>query len=133
MWLCLTENSETIRNLAIGAGVMLGAPFAIWRSLSADRQARAARDQAGLDRRTYVTDLFNRSVEQLYDDRLAVRLGAVHTLQKITSDFKEFDFRVYEIFSERVQDFEGDDVTADIDEILTFLFYIDIGLDGDGV
>jgi len=116
--------------LAVGAAIMLGVPFAIWRSVSADRQARAARDQAGLDRRTYVTDLFNRSVEQLYDKRLAVRLGAVHTLQRLTSDFKEFDFRVYEIFSERVQEFSGDDVTADIDEILNFLFYAETGLGG---
>jgi len=63
MWLWLTENSEIIRNLAVDAGIMLGVPFAIWRSVSAE-------------------------------------------------------------------EFSGDDVTADIDEILNFLFYAETGLGG---
>ena len=110
---------------------MLGAPFALWRSFAADRQSRAARDQADLDRRIHVTDLFNKSVEQLYDGNLVVRLIAVHTLQRITKDFPDFDFRVYDIFNERMQEFGGDDATADIDEILNFLFYYETNIRGE--
>lgn len=65
--------------------------------VAANRQADAGLKQAEPERRNHVAELFNPAVGQLDDDRLHVRLGAVHTLIEIEADFPDLTHAIYEL------------------------------------
>ena len=93
------ELSEVIRNYAIVVGAAIGLGVAIWRGLAADRQSRAAADQATIDRRAHVTEVFSQAVEQLGHPRLEVRLGAIYALTRIRRDFPDFADTVHQLLT----------------------------------
>jgi hypothetical protein len=67
--------SEIARNFGILIVGLIGLGIAWWRSRAANMQARAALEQNELARRDHITELFNRAVGQLGDEKLEVRLG----------------------------------------------------------
>lgn len=86
-----TENSlplwsEIARNGGILVAGVIGLAIAWWRSRAATIQAQAALEQSELARRDHITEIFNRAVGQLGDEKLVVRLGAIHTLKAICVD-----------------------------------------------
>ena len=78
--------SEVARNFGILMAGILGVGIAWWRSRAANLQARAALEQSELARRDHITEIFNRAVGQLGDQKLEVRLGAIYTLRAICED-----------------------------------------------
>lgn len=78
--------SEIARNFGILVAGVVGLAIAWWRSHAANLQARAALEQTELARRDHITELFNRAVGQLGDEKLEVRLGAIYTLRAICED-----------------------------------------------
>lgn len=72
--------------------------------LPADRQSRASRSQAETARRAHTTEVFNDAVEQLNNDRLEIRLGAIFTLKQISEDFPEFRHYVVQLFTAYVKE-----------------------------
>ncbi len=78
--------SEVARNFGILIAGVVGVGIAWWRSRAANLQARAALEQSELARRDHITEIFNRAVGQLADERLEVRLGAIYTLRAICED-----------------------------------------------
>lgn len=78
--------SEIARNFGILIAGIIGLGIAWWRSRAANMQAKAALEQNDLARRDHITELFNRAVGQLGDDKLEVRLGAIYTLRAICED-----------------------------------------------
>ena len=84
--------SEIARNIGIVVAGIIGLGIAWWRSRAANMQAKAALEQNELARRDHITELFNRAVGQLADDKLEVRLGAIYTLRAIC---EEETFRIY--------------------------------------
>lgn len=78
--------SEIARNFGILIAGIFGLWIAWWRSRAANLQAQAALEQNDLARRDHITELFNRAVGQLTDDKLEVKLGAIYTLRAICED-----------------------------------------------
>ncbi|AMJ63726.1 hypothetical protein AXW83_16110 [Bosea sp. PAMC 26642] len=88
-------------------------------------QARSASTQATLARRAHVTELFNRSVGQLRDPNLEVRLAAIYVLREVAKDFPDLSDPVFDLLQAflRASDTEyGDDAPPiDVQEIMKML------------
>ncbi len=117
--------SEVVRNYAIVAGGFIGIAIAYWRARASNRQAEASVSQAKTANRDHITDVFSRAVGLLAAERLEVRLGAIYTLRRIAEDFPDFSSTIIDLLSayvrERSQEYEGDAMPVDIEEIVTFL------------
>jgi hypothetical protein len=91
--------SEIARNYGLIIGGLIGLYFA-WKRVSASiRQADASLQQADLARRDHVAELFNRSVGQLTNDKLEIRLGAIYTLRQIAQDFPDLSAPTLELLA----------------------------------
>ncbi|WP_375465038.1 hypothetical protein [uncultured Methylobacterium sp.] len=89
--------SEIVRNLGLALAAFGGLVLA-WRNLAPERtQAGSAAARAELARRAHVTELFNRAVGQLVDERLKVRLGAIYVLREVICDFPDLASPVFEL------------------------------------
>ncbi|WP_246518772.1 hypothetical protein [Ancylobacter lacus] len=122
IWIAL---SEIIRNVALAIAAFVGAYLA-WRQLSpAASQARAARTQADLARRTHVTELFNRAAGQLRDPKLEVRLAAIYTLREVAKDFPDLSDPIFELLQSYLRageiDYGDDEPPIDVREIVKTL------------
>ena len=89
--------SEVVRNLGLAIAAF-GGLFLAWRKLTPERtQAGSAAVQAELARRAHVTELFNRAVGQLMDERLEVRLCAIYVLREVSLDFPDLANPIFEL------------------------------------
>ncbi len=64
--------SEIIRNIGLVIGGAIGIYLAWKRAVASNKQADAQLRQAELSRRNHVTELFNRAVGQLKDEKLEI-------------------------------------------------------------
>ena len=89
--------------------IVLGIPALAllwWRSASANRQARAALEQAktaqeqsALAQADSLTNLFQSATDMLGSEVAAVRIGGIHTLQRLAKHrAEEFHIRVMQLF-----------------------------------
>ena len=120
------EVSEVVRNWAIVLAGAVGVGLAVWRGFAADRQSRASRSQAEIARRAHTTEVFKDAVEQLSNDRLEIRLGAIFTLRQISDDFPDFKHYVFQLLTAYMKEQTAGsdpetDPSADIREIVEFL------------
>lgn len=117
-WLAV---SEIVRNLGLVLAAAIGLVFAGMRVVAANRQSDAALKQAELERRNHVAELFNRAVAQLDEDKLYVRLGAIHTLIEIEGDFPDLTKAIYQVLAvySRERDARATDMVASEDAALT--------------
>jgi len=98
---------------------VIGAPLLIWRVVTSQLQATAARHQVSIARQTHYTDLFTKAVEQLGAARsqnnsamdsgngnkttkqllpnIEVRLGAIFTLERIAQESEQDYWPVMEV------------------------------------
>lgn len=118
--------SEEARNWALVAAAFAGVGIAVWRGIAADRQSRATRSQADTARRAHVTEVFHEAVNQLTNERLEIRLGAIFTLRQISEDFPDFEHYVIELLTAYVRErTPGADPQSgpepDIREVLSFM------------
>jgi len=120
-----TAISEILRNFGIILAAGLGLWFAWARVKAADRQAKAAADQAVLARRDHVAELFNRAVGQLDDPKLQVRLGAIYTLRQIAKDFPDLTEAVFELLAaymrETASSYGDNEPPVDVREIMSII------------
>jgi len=116
-----TGKGDAFRNVGLIFLAVIGAPFVVWRSWVAQRQADTAAQQAQLAEDRSFSDLFTKAVEQLgadkvvkshaktndgelaYDENhvpimqeitapnIEVRLGAIYALQRISRASQEKD------------------------------------------
>ncbi|MFI5015469.1 MAG: hypothetical protein ACHQAY_24295 [Hyphomicrobiales bacterium] len=117
--------SEIVRNIGILIGGAIGIYLA-WRCVAAaNRQAEAQIRQAELARREHVAELINRSVGQLADAKLEVRLGAIFTLREAARDFPDLSAAVFEVLSayvrESARDYADSEPPVDIQAIMDML------------
>ncbi len=114
--------SEIVRNLGLILAAGVGIAIAYRRVEAATRQAESSNQQAELARRDHVAELFNRSVGQLGDDKLEVRLGAIYTLRQIANDFPDLSDPTYNLLSahmrETAPDYEDEEPPIDVEEII---------------
>ena len=83
------SNSETLRNVGLLVGGLLAFVFAGWRAWVAEQQATAARRQAQTAERGLLNDRYQKAVEMLGSNVLAVRLGGIYTLQDLAEQYSE--------------------------------------------
>jgi hypothetical protein len=123
----LIQISELIRNYGLVAAAAIGVVLAWWRSHASNRQALAALRQAEVAQREHVVEMFNRAVDQLGSEKLEVRLGAIYTLKRISSDPEYADYRVPILETltayvrERTRGDTGVEPPVDIREIMKLL------------
>jgi ribosomal 50S subunit-associated protein YjgA (DUF615 family) len=125
-WLAI---SEIIRNFSLVIGGAIGGAIGLylaWKRVSAStRQADALLQQAALARRDHVAELFNRSVGQLTDGKLEIRLGAIYTLRQIAQDFPDLSAPTLELLAtylrENSKDYGDNEPPADVREIMNIL------------
>ena len=84
-----TNASTTLRNMGLLIGGGLAAVFAIWRGWVAERQSRTSQLQANIAERNLVNERYQRGVEMLGHDTLAVRMGGIYALQRLAKEHPE--------------------------------------------
>lgn len=84
---------DHLRNLIFLTGGITAAMIAAWRAQVADEQTKTADEQAKTEskkadiaERVQITDRFSRAIEQLNNDNMYMRIGAVHALERIGYD-----------------------------------------------
>lgn len=131
--------SEIARNVGILVAGVVGLGIAWWRSRAANLQALAALEQSELARRDHVTELFNRSVSQLGDEKLEVRLGAIYTLQAICEDgrYGPYKWPIIETLTAYVRErsalSDAEEMPVDVRAIVGMLKTHMSASDGEGV
>ena len=126
--------SEIARNFGILIAGIIGLGIAWWRSRAANMQARAALEQNELARRDHITELFNRAVGQLGDEKLEIRLGAIHTLRSICDDrtYQPYTKPVIQTLSAYVRrksvELAGSEMSEDVAAIMEWL-HVETGTD----
>ena len=117
--------SEIVRNFALVLGGLIGLVFAGYRVRAANRQAEAQIRQAELARQDHVSELFNRAVSQLKDEKLEVRFGAILTLGRIRRDFPDRADEVVQLLTTFLRanavDYGNDEPPADVRGITNIL------------
>ena len=113
------------RNYGLIIGGLIGLYFA-WKRVSASiRQADASLQQADLARRDHVAELFNRSVGQLTNDKLEIRLGAIYTLRQIARDFPDLSAPTLELLATYLREsskaYGDNEPPVDVREIMGIL------------
>src|SRR5438046_194879 len=117
--------SEIVRNYGLILGGLIGLYFA-WKRVSASTcQADASLQQADLARRDHVAELFNRSVGQLTNDKLEIRLGAIYTLRQIAQDFPDLSAPTLELLATYLREsskaYGDNEPPVDVREIMGIL------------
>ena len=117
--------SEIIRNIGLVIGGAIGIYLAWKRVVASNKQADAQLRQAELSRRNHVTELFNRAVGQLKDEKLEIRLGAILTLGQVCTDFRDLSGPVIQLLTTYLQQEKANygetGAPADIGEIIRII------------
>ena len=87
------SNAADVRNIALVVGGIVAILLALWRSLVAERQARAAQEQVSAAqeqsetaKRVYVNERYRQAASMLGDRELPVRLGGIFALERLAED-----------------------------------------------
>jgi len=81
--------ADHLRNLIFLTGGITAAIIAAWRAQVADEQVKTDSKKADIAERTQITDRFARALEQLNNDNIYMRIGAVHAMERIGHDSEE--------------------------------------------
>ena len=124
------SNGTTLRNVGLLLGGFIAVILAIWRSSVAERQAKAALDQAVVAQTQANTaqeslrhDRYQRGAEMLGSELLPVRLAGISALKRLAADYpKEYHLQIMELFCAFVRTPTGEQEdltwnTADLERI----------------
>lgn len=71
--------SSATRNTGLVLAAVIGVPFLVWRSVVAQKQVNVTEQGQ-------ITDRISKAVDQLGHENTAVRMGAIHSLERIMVD-----------------------------------------------
>lgn len=71
--------STAIRNTGLVLAAVVGVPFVVWRSVVAQKQVNIAEQG-------HITERIGQAVDQLGHENIAVRMGAIHSLERVMLD-----------------------------------------------
>jgi hypothetical protein len=97
IWAGYVANRENVVSLATLIAGAIGIPLLYIRTRAADRQARTAEQG-------HITDRFTAAVEQLGSDKMAVRLGAIYALERISRDSRRDHWTIMETLTAYVRE-----------------------------
>ena len=100
------SKSETLRNAGILIGGVLALVFAWWRAWVAERQSKAAQEQAAnaqrqadIAQQTLLNERYQRGAEMLGNRVLSVRMGGIYALQRLAEEHpNEYHVQVMDLF-----------------------------------
>lgn len=126
------EKSQALNHLALILAGIIGIPLLWIRTRAADRQARAANEharaaneqarvaneqsktaneqarvankQARTAEQGHITGRFTSAIEQLGSEKMAVRLGAIYALERLSKDSPEDHWTIMEVLTAYVRD-----------------------------
>ena len=109
--------NETLRNLGLVIAGVIAFPIAIWRAVVADRQSRAAQEQANSANEHSETaqqgllyDRYQRGASMLGDEKLAVRLAGIYALQRLAGEDREqYDEQIMRLFCAFIRNHSEDE------------------------
>lgn len=107
------SNSETLRNVGLLLAGAIAFVLACWRGWVAERQSVTAQQQAETAQQGLLYDRYQRGVQMLGDRNLAVRLGGIYALRRLSEDEPErYHVEVMRLFCAFVRnppdnDYEG--------------------------
>lgn len=82
-------NYVIIRDYALFFGLLFGAPFVVWRTVTAHRQAGAAQEQAKTAEADHRSANYQKGAELLGSGELPTRVGGIHTLTSLAQRYPE--------------------------------------------
>ncbi|KCV83452.1 pentapeptide repeat-containing protein [Actibacterium atlanticum] len=100
---------KSIYQIGVVLAALLGAPFVVWRSLVAQRQADIAA-------KALLTERISKVVDQFGSEEITVRVGAVYTLESIMLDSKEDRVRMWTILNAFLTEKQKSTDICDIEE-----------------
>jgi hypothetical protein len=89
------EEARLFLAIALGAGALCTGIALLWRRVAASE--RAAHASLDLAREAQRGERFTRALEQLADDRLEVRLGAIYSLEQVAAESAARHWPVMEV------------------------------------
>ena len=95
-WAFWARDSESLRNLSLVIAAVFALPLLWWRTLAANRSAKAADAQAQTNAGRHLAETFTRAIDQLGDDKMEVRLGAIYALERIARESEEYHWPIME-------------------------------------
>ena len=106
------SNSTTLRNVGLLLGGFIAVILAIWRSSVAERQAKAALDQAVVAQTQATTaqeslrhDRYQRGAAMLGSELLPVKLAGISALKRLAADYpEEYHIQIMNFFCGIVRD-----------------------------
>lgn len=99
----LIINHEAIRNLALSLAALIGFPLLTWRTIIANRQSEAARDQADIAHSSHQAAIYSQAIDHLgaitseKRPSLELRLGGIYALEKLAQSNREYYSQVMEV------------------------------------
>jgi uncharacterized protein YjbI with pentapeptide repeats len=96
-WEFWAKDSQGLYHLALIIAGAIGIPLLYVRTLAAHRQARTAEQG-------HITDRFTKAVEQLGSEKMAVRLGAIYALERISKDSRRDHWTIMETLTAYVRE-----------------------------
>ena len=99
-----TTNTAAVRNIALVVGGIVAILIALWRSVVAERQATAARQQSETAERSYLSERYRQAASMLGHSEITVRLGGIYTLERLAEDYPaEFQYEAFKLLLEFVR------------------------------
>jgi hypothetical protein len=96
-WCFLLANSRALNHLTVILAGIIGIPLLWIRTRAADRQARTGEQG-------HITDRFTKAIEQLGSEKMAVRLGAIYALERLSKDSPSDHWTIMEALTAYVRD-----------------------------
>ena len=103
-WAFWTKDSQSLYHLALIVAGVIGIPLLAIRTFAANKSAKAADAQARTAEQGHITDRFTAAVEQLGSDKMAVRLGAIYALERISKDSRRDHWTIMETLTAYVRE-----------------------------
>ncbi len=97
LWGFAMANSQALNHLAVVAAGIIGIPLLWIRTRAADRQSRTGEQG-------HITDRFTKAIEQLGSEKMAVRLGAIYALERLSKDSPDDHWTIMEVLTAYVRD-----------------------------
>ena len=126
------EVVRTTAQIALGVLVLMGLFFTARRVVAAEQTAKAAHRTVEVAQEGQITERFTRAIEQLGNDKIAIRLGGIYALERIAKDSDKDHWQVMEVLTAYVRENSPSDwypgniqplqqILTDIQAILTAL------------
>lgn len=123
-WCWIIYNHEAFRNVGLILFALLGAPFAVWRTMIANKNTDIALQNTSISERNSFVETYSRAIEQLgagstEQPNIEIRIGGIYALEKL-SDNQDYSMMVTSVLTSYVQlnavPYTFDEYLADIQD-----------------